>query len=119
MDSPIYPTWYSGIGRTCGIGVCEGTHRNPIYFTWYSGIERTCGIGVCDGTHRNPMDSPINPTWYSGIEWTGGIGAVGCVVHITVVHIGVHGTTPPVLLVHGTVGVKLSMESLQVRKKLD
>ena len=27
---------------------------------------------------------------------------MGCVLHITVVHTGVHGTAPPVL--HGTVG---------------
>ena len=42
MDSPSYPTWYSGI------------------------VGPTCDWGIYDGTHRHPMDSP---TYLSHVVW--------------------------------------------------
>ena len=42
MDSPTYPTWYSGIGRTVGLGLHLGK----------GGI---------------PLDSPVYPIWTLGM----------------------------------------------------
>jgi len=40
MDSPTYPTWYSGIGQTVGLGLGKG---------------------------EIPLDSPTHPTWTLGM----------------------------------------------------
>ena len=41
MDSPVYPTWYSGIGRTVGSKTID--FQSCDYPTWYSGIGWTVG----------------------------------------------------------------------------
>ena len=87
MDSPTYPTWYSGTGHM-GIHwtVLPILHGIVGQDTWESiGQSYLSYMVQWDRTHGNPLDSPTYPTWDSGIG-----------------HMGIHWTDLPIL--HGIVG---------------
>ena len=68
MDSPTYPTWYSGIGLTIGFGGPEWDSGFP----WtvppvLHGTGQTVGLGLHLGKGGIQLDSPMYPTWTLGM----------------------------------------------------
>jgi len=98
LDSPTYPTCYSGIGRTVEFGGLEwdsgfhGQSHLSYMLQWDTTDSRIWWARVGQWIS---MDSPTCPTCYSGIGWTVEFGGLEW-------DSGFPWTVPPVL--HVTVG---------------
>jgi len=65
LDGPTYPTWYSGIGWTVGLGLHFATGQSHLFYVVQWDRMASGSIGSTLVMGGIPSDSPIYPTWYS------------------------------------------------------